>query len=168
MYKSSLQHQSLFSSEVKLEDSHEARRSIKKKAAMASMKYEEKTSEVLQFPDEAFPDDDESSQEEEDVVLAWRKLPQNIWLRIVHQQDVKIEQREVVKILELLQRDGTTYKAWSTSIISNEIDDLQRKREEQKKVENLPSADLYVKCLGKKTSKSNPTRSYFNVKLMYF
>ena len=60
--------------------------------------------EVLQFPDEAFPFDDESGREED--VLAWRKLPQNIWFRIVHQQDVKMEQRDVVKILELLQRDG--------------------------------------------------------------
>ena len=130
---------------------------------MAAMNYEDA---AIQVPDEAFPDDVEPDQEDE--VLAWRELPQNIWLRIMHQKDVKMEERDVVKILKLLQRDGTTYKAWSTAIISNEIDDMQRKREEQEKVKNLPQANLYVKCLGRKHSKSNPTRSYFNFKLMYF
>ena len=99
--------------------------------------------------------------------MSWRELPQNTWLRIMHQQDVNMEYG-AVKILHLLHRDATTYKAWSTTIISKEIEDLQRKREEQKKVENLPPAYLYIKSLGKRASKSNPTRSYYNFKLMYF
>ena len=130
---------------------------------MASMKYEDA---ALQFPDEAFPEDNESD-EEKDEPIAWRNLPQNTWLRIVRQRDVKKEEG-VVKILDLLQRDGTTYKAWSSVIISKDIDDWQRKRVEQMEVDDLLPAELYVKCLGKKPSKSNPTRSYFNVKLMYF
>ena len=133
-------------------------------AAMASMKYKEANA-VLQFPDEPFADGDDSSQEDE--VMLWRELPQNIWLRIIHQQDVNME-CGIVKILHLLHRDDSTYKAWSTIIITKEIDDLQRKREEQKKVENLPPADLYIRSLGKRASKSNPTRSYFDFKLMYF
>ena len=129
------------------------------------MNYEEADA-VFRFPDQAFPADEQAAEprREDDEVMPWRELPQNTWLRIVNQQDVNMEYG-VVKILHLLNRDGSTYKAWSTVIISKEIGDLQRKREEQK---NLPPAHLYVKCLGKRVSKSNPTRSYFNFKLMYF
>ena len=173
VYKSSLFHQSLFSYQATIEEeaSHEASRSSKKQeeeskeAAMAAINY----GEVFQFPDQTFPDDEVvgESRREDDEVMSWRNLPQNTWLRIMHQQDVNME-CGTVKILYLLNRDATICKAWSTVIISKEIDNLQRKREERKKVENLPPAYLYIKCLGKRVSKSNPTRSYFDFKLMYF
>ena len=128
---------------------------------MAAINYED----IFRFPDQAFPADEEAAAESE--VIPWREVAQNTWLRIMHQQDVNMEYG-AVKILHLLHRDGTACKAWSTTIISKEIDDLQRKREEQKKVENLPPAYLYIKSLGKRASKSNPARSYFDFKLMYF
>ena len=125
---------------------------------------------IFRFPNQAFPDDGEvaaaEAHREEDKVVQWRDLPQNTWFRIVHQQNINTEYG-IVKILHLLHRDDTVCKAWSTAIISKEIDDLQWKREEQKRVEALPPVHLYVKSLGKKASKSNPTRSYYNFKLTY-
>ena len=118
----------------------------------------------LQFPDEVFPADEEIQQEN---VMPWRELPQNTWLRITQEQDVKLE-RGIVKILNLLQRDGTTFKVWSTAIISKDIDIIKKKREEEVKLRELSPAELYVKHLGMKASKTNPSRSYFNTKLMYF
>ena len=118
----------------------------------------------LQFPDEVFPADEEIQQEN---VMPWRELPQNTWLRITQEQDVKLE-RGIVKILNLLQRDGTVFKVWSTVIISKDIDVIKKKREEEAKLRELPQAELYVKHLGMKASKTNPSRSYFNTKLMYF
>ena len=119
----------------------------------------------LHFPDETFPSDEEIQQEN---VIPWRELPQKTWLRITQEQDVKME-RGIVKILNLLQRDGTEFKAWSTVIISKDIDAIRKKREEEEaKLSELPQAELYVKYLGNKPSKSNPSRSYSNTKLMYF
>ena len=92
----------------------------------------------LQFPDEVFTADEEIQQEN---VMPWRELPQNTWLRITQEQDVKLE-RGIVKILNLLRRDGTVFKVWSTVIISKDIDVIKKKREEEAKLRELPPAEL--------------------------
>ena len=123
---------------------------------------------MIQFSDDEFPGDDqegESSRGEEPI--HWSELPQNTWLRIVHQRDVNTE-KGVVKILNLLHRDGATYKAWSTIIISDAIDHSRRNREVEFENSTPPHAELYVKSLGKKASKKHPSRSYYNFQLMHF
>ena len=112
------------------------------------------------IPDDTYPADEDMRMElqQDEWLMPWRELPLNIWLQITHQRDVKLE-RGVVKILTLVESDGTTctsLKAWSTISISE-------------KVGKLPSsALLFVKCLGMETSPIDPSRSYFKTEFTYF
>ena len=123
---------------------------------------------MIRFPGEEFPDDDregESNQGEDPV--PWRDVPQNNWLRILNHRDVNTE-NGVVKILNLLHRDGTAYKVWATSTLSKAIDETLKNREIEFENSTPPPTDLYVKSLGKKASKKNPGRSYYNFQLLHF
>ena len=109
---------------------------------------------------EEFPEDVE--------VIPWRDVPEKTWFRIVRQQNVAKEEGDDVKILDLMQRDGATFKAWTTPFLSKDIDNLQKVRAEKRKLEEIPSAHLYVQSYGKRVSKANPSRSYFHAKFCYF
>lgn len=124
---------------------------------------------IIHIPDDRYPaDEDMHIQLQQDEWLQpWRELPLNTWLQITQQKDVKLE-RGVVKILSLLERDGTSLKAWSTINISRDIEKIQKKRYAETRSRKLPPANLFVKILGKKVSTTKPSRTYFNTKFMYF
>ena len=109
---------------------------------------------------EEFPEDEE--------VISWKDVPEKTWLRIVRQRNVAKTDGDDVKILSLMQRDGTTFDAWTTPFISKDIDNLQNERAQKRKLEEIPSAHLYVQSQVERVSKANPSRSYFHTKLRFF
>ena len=121
------------------------------------------------IPDDTYPADEDMyiQLQQDEWLQPWRELPLNTWLQITQQKDVKLE-RGVVKILSLLESNGTSLKAWSTINITRDIEDIQKKRDAEKRSRKLPPANLYVKYLGKKVSTTNPRRTYFNTEFMYF
>ena len=121
------------------------------------------------IPDDTYPADEDMyiQLQQDEWLQPWRELPRNIWLQITQQKDVKLE-RGVVKILSLLESNGTSLKAWSTINITRNIEGIQKKRDAEKRMRKLPPANLYVKCLGIKISTTNPRRIYFNTEFMYF
>ena len=121
------------------------------------------------IPDDTYPaDEDMHIQLQQDEWLQpWRELPLNTWLQITKQKDVKLE-RGVVKILSLLESDGTLLKAWSTINITRDMEKIMKKREMEKRKRKLPPANLFVKVLGKKVSETRPSRTYFHTVFMYF
>ena len=115
-----------------------------------------------------FPEDSEAGESihKEDKAIHWRELPQNVWFQISRQQDISTE-KGILKILHLIQRDGTAYKVWTTIIISESIDKI-RERDVEEQEHQPHTAHLFIKSLGKKTSKSNPDRSYYDIQLKHF
>ena len=109
---------------------------------------------------EEFPEDEE--------VIPWRDVPEKTWFRIVRQRNIAKTDGDDVKILSLMKRDGATFDAWTTPFLSKDIDNLRNERAQKRKLEEIPSAHLYVQNNGKRVSKANPSRSYFHTKLRFF
>ena len=115
-------------------------------------------------PSNQFPNDDDNEGERTDSIK-WRDVPRNTWLRIMSYRNIIVESNRTVKILHLLQRDGTTYSAWTTDIITRAIDEQYRNEYHR---DETSQKKLYIKSLGKTTSVSHPSFSYYNFKLKLF
>ena len=110
------------------------------------------------------PADDTFPNDEADTIQ-WRDVPRHTWLRVTHIREVTVEDHNI-KILTLLRRDCRTYASWTTEIISKSINAFLL--EHTKEEEEEPTKKLYIKSLGKTTSKSNPTYGYYNFRLKLF
>ena len=111
-----------------------------------------------------FPDDDEDGESPRKFgkAIHWRDLPQNQWF-LISRQHVIASAEAQLKILQLTRRDSTVFDVWTTHIISQSIDQFRKKH-----LEHSPHlSELFIKSIGKKSSKSHPSRAYFDVQLKY-
>ena len=117
-------------------------------------------------PSDQFPNDDDNEGERTiPDSIHWRDVPRNTWLRIMSYRNVTVESNRTVKIVYLLQRDGTTYSAWTTSILTRTIDEHYRN---ECLANETSQKKLYIKSLGKTASISHPAYSYYDFKLKLF
>ena len=90
----------------------------------------------------------------------YRKIPG--YIHIVYARKIYTKDGPV-RILTLQGRDRTTYiTAWCTTIISRAIDEITVEREERKEFRKK----FYIKSVGSKISKSHPTYSYHDFRLI--
>ena len=116
----------------------------------------------IDYPDKN--DEGETSFSEDEKPEDWRDLPTNEWFLITHQRSVLCE-NGMKKILNLKHQDSTIRKVWTTTIISSSIDEVQKNR--SRLHQHPDRAHLFIKSLGKRLSKTNPDRVYFDFRLKY-
>ena len=83
-------------------------------------------------------------------VAPWRDVPQNVIYHIEDVQEVKT-MYGYQKVLSLVDRDGNKISAYATSRM---IDDLEE-------------GGSYIKSLGLRESRKNPSQSYYHYELLH-
>ena len=121
--------------------------------------YDFVTRKAMDYPTTDGNYEENHSSYQQDII-SWRELPQNTWLRVIHQREEKTE-RGMVKILELLQRNETKYKAVTSTTITKKINAFQNKLEKKK------NANIYIKCVGLNLAESRDCEPEFNIILYY-
>ena len=91
-------------------------------------------------------------------VLKWRDIPENTIFKIEKSETIKTKFGTAI-ILTLIDHDGTTYRCWATSVIS---DTLKCKKKDY----SFKGKTLYIKSTGLKQSTTNPDNKYYDFDLM--
>lgn len=87
-------------------------------------------------------------KEEEESTSQWRDLPTGVIFHIDQRKKLKLKEG-IFLILELSDKEKNIYRTWAPKRLGDEL------------LQDYSNADVYIRSNGLKTSKTDPSRSYY-------
>ena len=108
-----------------------------------------------------FPDDTDAGDNDFSNAIPWREVQKGTWLYISNTVVINTINYGRAMIARLQKRDGSYIKAWMTSLIAKNVDEMEQKM----KMEY--GKKLFIMSVGEKTCRDGITSYYdFRMKLM--